>query len=59
MNTTTSVSRVESWTTTIGDVLGAFAAVWGVALGVLLVGVPIALLVALVLRVARMVFPGL
>lgn len=59
MNTTTSVSRFESWGTTVVDALGVFAAVWGVALGVLLVGLPIALLFALALRLARMVFTGL
>ncbi|MFA5907246.1 MAG: hypothetical protein WC815_00560 [Vicinamibacterales bacterium] len=41
------------------DALGVFAAVWGVALGVLIVGVPIALVVALALRLGRMVFSGL
>ena len=32
------------------DALGVFAAVWAVALGVLLVGLPIALVVGLVIR---------
>ena len=59
MINTTSVSRFESWTTGVTDALGAFAAVWGVALGVLIVGVPIALVVALALRLGRMVFSGL
>lgn len=59
MINTTSVSRFESWTTGVTDALGAFAAVWGVALGVLVVGVPIALVVALALRLGRMVFSGL
>lgn len=54
-----SVSRFQSWGTAVTDALGVFAAVWGVALGVLLVGLPIALVFALVLRLARMVFPGL
>ena len=56
---TTSDSRLQSWTTNVTDALGAFAAVWGVALGVLIVGIPIALLVALALRLGRMVFSGL
>ncbi len=56
---TPSVSRFETWSTAITDALGLFAAVWGVALGVLLVGVPIALVVALALRLGRMVFTGL
>lgn len=59
MSSTTSVSRFEFWGTAVTDALGAFAAVWGVALGVLLIGLPIALLFALALRLARMVFPGL
>ncbi len=59
MINTTSVSRFESWTTGVTDALGVFAAVWGVALGVLIVGVPIALVVALALRLGRMVFSGL
>ena len=54
-----SVSRLESWGTAVADGLGVFAAVWGVALGVLLVGLPIALAFALALRLARMVFTGL
>jgi len=54
-----SVSRYESWGTAVTDALGVFAAVWGVALGVLLVGLPIALAFALALRLARMVFPWL
>lgn len=56
---TTSDSRLQSWTTNVTDALGVFAAVWGVALGVLIVGVPIALVVALALRLGRMVFSGL
>ena len=59
MINTTSDSRLQSWTTNITDALGVFAAVWGVALGVLIVGVPIALVVALALRLGRMVFSGL
>jgi orotate phosphoribosyltransferase-like protein len=59
VNNTTSDSRLQSWTTNVTDALGAFAAVWGVALGVLIVGVPIALVVALALRLGRMVFSGL
>lgn len=51
---TPSVSRFGTWSTAITDALGLFAAVWGVALGVLLVGVPIALVVALALRLGRM-----
>ena len=54
-----SVSRFESLGTAVTNALGVFAAVWGVALGVLLVGLPIALVFALVLRLARMVFTGL
>ena len=54
-----SVSRFQFWGTTVTDALGVFAAVWGVALGVLLVGLPIALAFALALRLAQMVFPGL
>jgi orotate phosphoribosyltransferase-like protein len=56
---TPSESRFESWSTNVADALGVFAAVWGVALGVLIVGVPIALVVALALRLGRMVFSGL
>ena len=59
MNNTTSIGRFESWTIVVTDALGVFAAVWGVALGVLIVGVPIALVVALALRLGRMVFSGL
>jgi hypothetical protein len=59
VSNSTSDSRIESWGTTVVDALGAFAAVWGVALGVLLIGLPIALLFALALRLARMVFPAL
>lgn len=59
MSTTTTTGRFESWGTAVTDALGAFAAVWGVALGVLLVGVPIALAFALALRLGRMVFSGL
>lgn len=59
MTTTTTVSRFETWSSAVADALGVFAAVWGVALGVLLVGVPIALMVALLLRLARMVISGL
>ena len=59
MSNTTSDSRIQSWGTNVADAFGMFAAVWGVALGVLLIGLPIALLFALVLRLARMVFPGL
>jgi hypothetical protein len=57
VSSTNSDSRF-SWTA-ITDALGAFAAVWGVALGVLLIGLPIALAFALALRLGRMVFPGL
>ena len=56
---TPSASRFESWTTALTDALGLFAAVWGVALGVLLVGVPIALVVALALRLGRMAVSAL
>ena len=59
MINTASDSRRQSWSTNLTDVLGVFAAVWGVALGVLLVGIPIALVVALALRLGRMVFSGL
>jgi hypothetical protein len=59
VSNTTSDSRLQSWTANVTDALGAFAAVWGVALGVLLIGIPIALLFALALRLGRMVFPGL
>ena len=59
MSNITSASRFGSWGTRITDALGVFAAVWGVALGVLLVGLPIALAFALALRLARMVFSGL
>lgn len=59
MSNTTAVSRLESWGTIVTDAIGVFAAVWGVALGVLLVGLPIALLFALALRVARVLFTGL
>lgn len=59
MINTASDSRRQSWSTNLADVLGVFAAVWGVALGVLLVGIPIALVVALALRLGRMVFSGL
>jgi len=59
VSNSTSASRFESWGTAVADAFGAFAAVWGVALGVLLIGLPIALLFALLLRLARMVFPGL
>lgn len=58
-NTTTVVSRAGSWGTVITDTLGAFATVWAVALGVLVIGLPIALAFALALRLGRMVFPGL
>ena len=58
MINTPSESRLHSWTTRITDALGLFAAVWGVALGVLLVGVPIALVVALILRLLRMATGG-
>jgi hypothetical protein len=58
-NTTTVVSRAGSWGTVITDTFGAFAAVWAVALGVLVIGLPIALAFALALRLGRMVFPGL
>lgn len=51
---TSPASRFDTWTTAITDAVGVFAAVWGVALGVLLVGVPIALVVALALRLGRM-----
>jgi hypothetical protein len=47
---TPSESRFHLWGTRIADALGVFAAVWAVALGVLLVGLPIALVVGLVLR---------
>jgi len=56
---TPSESRFQSWSTNVTDALGVFAAVWGVALGVLIVGLPIALVVALALRLGRMVFSGL
>jgi hypothetical protein len=59
VSNTTTVSRFASWGTVVTDTLGAFAAVWGVALGVLLIGLPIALVFALALRLGRMVFPGL
>jgi hypothetical protein len=59
MSHTTSGGRFESWGTLVTDALGVFAAVWGVALGVLMVGVPIALVFALALRLGRMVFSGL
>ncbi|MDP2320588.1 MAG: hypothetical protein Q8O42_14765 [Acidobacteriota bacterium] len=55
----TTDSRLASWGTVITDALGAFAAVWGVAVGVLVIGLPIALAFALALRLGRMVFPGL
>lgn len=41
------------------DALGAIAAVWGVAVAALVIGLPIALAFALALRLGRMVFPGL
>lgn len=59
MSNTTSDNRFASWGSAVTDALGVFAAVWGVALGVLLVGLPIALAFALALRLARMVFSGL
>lgn len=59
MRNTISASRFASWGTVATDALGAFAAVWGVALGVLIIGLPIALVFALALRLGRMVFPGL
>ncbi len=59
MSNPTSGSRFESWGTAVTNALGVFAAVWGVALGVLLVGLPIALAFGLALRLARMVFSGL
>jgi len=59
VSSTTSASRFASWGTTLTNSLGVFAAVWGVALGVLLVGLPIAFAFALALRLARMVFSGL
>jgi len=59
VSNTDSVSRLESWSTMVTDALGVFAAVWGVALGVLIVGIPIALVVALALRLGRMIFSGL
>lgn len=59
MSNTTSVSRFELWGTIVTDALGAFATVWGVALGVLIIGLPIALVIALALRLGRMIFPGL
>lgn len=59
MSNSTTDSRLASWGTVIADAFGAFAAVWGVALGVLVIGLPIALAFALALRLARMVFPGL
>lgn len=59
MSNSTTNSRLASWGTVIADSLGAFAAVWGVALGVLVIGLPIALAFALALRLGRMVFPGL
>jgi len=59
MSDSTTASRFASWGTVVTDTLGAFAAVWGVALGVLIVGLPIALVFALALRLGRMVFPGL
>lgn len=58
-NTTTVVSRAGSWGAVITDTLGAFAAVWAVALGVLVIGLPIALAFDFALRLARMVVPGL
>lgn len=59
MSDSASVSRFEAWGTIVTDALGAFATVWGVALGVLVIGLPIALVFALALRLGRMVFPGL
>lgn len=59
MSNTTSANRLASWGTIVTDTLGSFAAIWGVALGVLLIGLPIALAFALALRLGRMVFPGL
>ncbi len=59
MSNTSSDHRLQSWTTNLADALGVFAAVWGVALGVLIVGLPVALVVALALRLGRMVFSGL
>jgi hypothetical protein len=46
---TPSESRFHLWATRLGDTLGAFVAVWALAAGVLLVGLPIALIVKLVL----------
>ena len=59
MSNTTTDSRLASWGTIATDTLGAFAAVWGVALGVLVIGLPVALVFALALRLGRMVFPVL
>lgn len=59
MSNTTSVSRFKSWGTTVTDALAVFATVWGAALGVLMVGVPLALVVGGDLRLGRMVFSGL
>lgn len=59
MSHTTSGDRFATWSTIVTDALGMFAAVWGVAIGVLIVGVPIALAFALALRLGRMVFSGL
>ena len=47
---TPSESRFHLWSTRLANALGLFAAVWAVALGVLLVGLPIALVVGLFLR---------
>lgn len=57
MSTTTSDSHF-AWTY-FTDTLGAFAAVWALGLAVLLIGLPIALVLSLALRLGRMVFPGL
>jgi hypothetical protein len=59
MSHTTSDDRFEAWRTLVTDALGVFAAVWGVAIGVLIVGVPIALAFALTLRLGRIIFGGL
>lgn len=59
MSNTSSDHRLQSWTTNLADALGVLAAVWGVALGVLIVGLPVALVVALALGLGRMVFSGL
>ena len=52
-----SAAAPSRWRKTVGDSRGRIAVVWAIPLGIILVGLPIALLVMAARMAARMIWP--